>query len=182
EANTATEDQTAVVNGQLSLATDTGGDAEVTTVGDIPGQYGTYHLNKDGSYSYTLDNTNPAVQAFAEGTSHKDPIQYSVIDAAGNTATAQLEVTITGTNDDPVLSVGVQTPATGGLTETDVDTGDTHTFEILDAGKPVQTITGQYGDLVLDSTTGHYTYTPHSGVQGMGYDPQTHEYRGHEAF
>ncbi|WP_198597712.1 Ig-like domain-containing protein, partial [Vibrio breoganii] len=129
-----------------------------------------------------LDNTNPVVQAFAEGTSHKDPIQYSVIDAAGNTATAQLEVTITGTNDDPVLSVGVQTLATGGLTETDVDTGDTHTFEILDAGNPVQTITGQYGDLVLDATTGHYTYTPHSGVQGMGYDPQTHEYRGHEAF
>ncbi|PMP07468.1 hypothetical protein BCS94_09420, partial [Vibrio breoganii] len=182
EANTATEDQSAVVQGQLPLATDTGGDAEVTTVGDIPGQYGTYHLNKDGSYSYTLDNTNPAVQAFAEGTSHKDPIQYSVTDAAGNTATAQLEVTITGTNDAPVLSVGVQTPATGGLTETDVDTGDSHTFEILDVGNPVQTIAGQFGDLTLDKDSGHYTYVPHPGVQGMGFDSQTGEYHGHEYF
>ncbi|MFC0171225.1 VCBS domain-containing protein [Vibrio comitans] len=181
-ANTATEDQSGVVSGQLNLATDAGGTAEVTTTGDIAGKYGTYHLKADGTYTYTLDNTKPEVQAFAAGTQHQDPISYSVTDAAGNTAQAKLTVTIAGTNDNPVLSVAVQSVSQGGLTETDVDTGDTHTFEILDGTNPVQTIHGQFGDLVLDKDSGQYVYTPHAGVQGMGYDPKTHEYRGHEYF
>src|SRR5438876_1021557 len=29
----------------------------------VAGTYGTLHLNADGSYTYTLDNSNPAVQA-----------------------------------------------------------------------------------------------------------------------
>jgi len=140
-----TEDATAAVSGNV-LSNDEQG-STVTTTGDIAGQYGTYHLSADGTYTYTLDNSKPEVQAFAEGSHHDDPISYSIQDAAGNTATARLTTTITGTNDAPVLSTpGATAGADGWIHEdgtgafansasirfsaTDPDTGDTLTYKI----------------------------------------------------
>ncbi|WP_261875132.1 Ig-like domain-containing protein [Vibrio rarus] len=181
--NSATEDQTTLVNGQLTLSSDTGGDAVVTTTGDIAGQYGTYHLEADGSYTYKLDNANTDVQALAEsGQTAIDTLTYEVVDAAGNMQTANLVITISGTNDNPILSVNTASVEAGSLTETDVDTGDTHTFQILDGQQGSQSVQGQFGDLVLDESTGAYTYSAHAGVQGMGYDAQTQQYRGQESF
>ncbi|WP_197485291.1 MULTISPECIES: VCBS domain-containing protein, partial [unclassified Vibrio] len=181
--DSATEDQTSLVNGQLTLSSDTGGDAVVTTTGDIAGQYGTYHLEADGSYTYNLDNTNADVQALAEGGKPAvDTVSYKVMDAAGNTHKANLVITITGTNDKPILSVNTASVEAGSLTETDVDTDDTHTFQILDGQQGSQSVQGQFGDLVLDEKTGAYTYSAHAGVQGMGYDAQTQQYRGQESF
>src|SRR5207249_11628030 len=63
--------------------------------------YGTLHLNANGSYTYTLDNTNPAVQALAEGQTVADVFSYTNSDGNGS-STASLTVTVTGTNDAPV--------------------------------------------------------------------------------
>ena len=68
----------------------------------MAGTYGTLHLNANGSYTYALDNTNPAVQALAEGQTVTDVFNYANSDNHGATSTASLTVTVTGTNDAPV--------------------------------------------------------------------------------
>ncbi|SUA56614.1 T1SS-143 repeat domain [Oligella ureolytica] len=66
--------------------------------------YGHLVLNADGSYTYTLDNTNPAVQALNAGDSLTDTYEYTITDADGDSHTATLTITITGANDAPVVS------------------------------------------------------------------------------
>lgn len=63
----------------------------VTTVGvggaDIQGQYGTLHINQDGSYTYTLNNTSASVIGRTENFTYT--INYN-----GTTASAHLVVTL----------------------------------------------------------------------------------------
>ncbi len=95
--------------------------------------YGSYTLTADGVWTYTLDNSNPAVQALNVGDTLTDTFTAFTVDG-----TAQLvTVTIQGANDAAVISgttagavteaggVNNGTPgipvATGDLTSTDVD-------------------------------------------------------------
>ena len=66
------------------------------------GTYGTVTINSDGSYTYTLDNTDAQTNALAQGESVTDVFSYTVTDEFGATDTATLTITITGTNDGPV--------------------------------------------------------------------------------
>ncbi len=73
------------------------------TVGSaLAGEYGTLTLNSDGTYSYTLDNTNLDVQGLTDGETLTETYTYTITDADGDTSTAKLTITITGTNDAPV--------------------------------------------------------------------------------
>ena len=87
------------------LVNDTDVDAgTVLTVADpgtYNGTYGTLVLNADGSYTYTLDNSRPAVQALANGLQVTDVFAYTASDGMV-TAPSNLTVTITGANDAPV--------------------------------------------------------------------------------
>jgi VCBS repeat-containing protein len=74
-----------------------------------------------------------------------------------------------------VISINQTTNTTGSLTETDVDTSDTHTFD-------TQNGAGLYGTLSVDSATGDYHYDQTASVANMNYDPQTGEYSGQEIF
>ena len=65
------------------------------------GTYGSVTINSDGSYTYTLDNTDAQTNALAQGESVTDVFSYTVTDG-GATDTATLTITITGTNDGPV--------------------------------------------------------------------------------
>ncbi len=80
----------------------------------LQGIYGSLRLNGDGSFTYTLDNSQPSVQALAEGQTVTDVFSYTNTDNHGASSTATLTVTVTGTNDAPVagndaLSTGVNT-------------------------------------------------------------------------
>ena len=66
---------------------------------DVVGTYGTLHLNSDGSYTYKLDDSK--VQFLAEGTTKTDVFSYTNSDNHGGSDTANLTITITGTNDAP---------------------------------------------------------------------------------
>ncbi|MBL8404449.1 MAG: VCBS domain-containing protein, partial [Dechloromonas sp.] len=66
--------------------------------------YGSLILNSDGSYTYTLNNANPAVNALKTGQSLTDTYTYTITDADGDTSTATLTITINGTNDAPVVT------------------------------------------------------------------------------
>ncbi len=71
---------------------------------DIVGTYGTLNWNADGTYDYTLDNSNPAVQGLAIGESLTDDFDYTIQDIWGNSDTGTLAITINGTNDVPTTS------------------------------------------------------------------------------
>ena len=70
----------------------------------IHGLYGTLTIGANGSYSYVVDNSNPTVQALAEGQTLVDnAFTYTVTDGT-TTTTAPLTITVFGTNDAPVAS------------------------------------------------------------------------------
>lgn len=137
----------------------------------IHGAYGELVINKyTGSYVYTLNNSNAAIEALNEGDTLKETFTYVVTDnQAGNplTDTATLTITINGTNDAPVISgqiIGTATEAgnlddgsivaatvsTGTLVASDVD-NDSPTW----SGNAV----GRYGSFSIDAETGVWTYT-----------------------
>ncbi|MFA0466610.1 VCBS domain-containing protein [Vibrio breoganii] len=138
--NAVKEETKTTVSGHVNLEADAHG-VQSTIVtgslsGDISGTYGTMHLNRDGSYTYDLDNTNSKVQALGEGVQITDTLTYTTIDPAGNSKESHLVVTITGTNDAAVIG-GVTTGAviedktpdahhqlavSGTLTISDIDT------------------------------------------------------------
>ena len=71
------------------------------------GLYGKLTLAANGSYTYTLNNSLPAVQRLGVGETATDTFTYTVSDGHGGTATNTLTVTINGTNDAP--SIGAST-------------------------------------------------------------------------
>ena len=68
------------------------------------GRYGTLALNADGSYVYTIDNSNPATIGLGPGDSRADVFTYTIADQQGATATTTLTVNVTGANDPPVTA------------------------------------------------------------------------------
>ncbi|QXZ10625.1 retention module-containing protein [Comamonas sp. Y33R10-2] len=129
-------------------------------VGSAQGQYGVVSLNTDGSYSYVLDNSLQSVQSLAVGETLSETYTYTVTDAAGSTSSSTLTITVVGMNDNPAMAGEVtgsvtedaQLTASGQLTETDVDTSDTHTWSVNNGGQ------GSFGNLVIDGN-GKWTYT-----------------------
>jgi VCBS repeat-containing protein len=128
DANTVTEDSGSyLITGDVrSNDTDIDGDTlSVQAVDgfssrvgvDVAGSYGTFRLNANGSYTYTLDNTNARVNALNSGQTLKETFGYTVTDPSGATASAQVIVTINGATD----TVGVTTQT--GSTAADTLTG-----------------------------------------------------------
>ncbi len=156
-----------------------GGTAPVSTgVGmAIAGHYGSITLAADGSYSYALDNGNPATNALAEGASAHETFTYTVRDALGGVATARISIAITGSNDAAVITgtaTGTAaedsaTPATGALAATDVDSS---------AAFVAQTdVAASYGTFTIDAA-GAWSYTldnTNASVQALGVGDVLHE-------
>ena len=66
------------------------------------GAYGSIVVGDTGHWTYTLDND--AAQGLKAGETRIDIFQVTVADSAGATGTHVVSVTITGTNDAPVIS------------------------------------------------------------------------------
>ena len=74
---------------------------------DQAGTYGTVTLNEDGTYSYVLDNNNADVKALtgAEGeTPLTENFTYTYTDADGDIATGSVKITITGVDNEIVIT------------------------------------------------------------------------------
>ncbi|WP_197485257.1 MULTISPECIES: VCBS domain-containing protein, partial [unclassified Vibrio] len=178
------EDGVLTAQGQLAATDVDHGEVITYTADNLQGHYGAFTLEpRSGKWHYTLDN--PHDQNLAEGETHTESMLVTLTDDKGAQVTETVSVTVVGTNDAPVVTITPDAKgdhSKGTVTATDVDTGDTHTFQILDGQQGSQSVQGQFGDLVLDEKTGAYTYSAHAGVQGMGYDAQTQQYRGQESF
>ncbi|MEQ5767677.1 VCBS domain-containing protein [Halomonas sp. H33-56] len=72
----------------------------------IEGQYGTLTIASDGSYSYALDNTNPAVQGLDGDENATEVFTYTLTDSDNDVSSTTLTLTIQGQEDDaPTVTV-----------------------------------------------------------------------------
>ncbi|QWE03739.1 VCBS domain-containing protein [Polynucleobacter sp. JS-JIR-II-50] len=140
--------------------------AAVASATASSGGYGTYTIDASGHWSYTLDDTNAAVQALNVGQTLTDTFTVATADGTQQVVT----ITINGANDAAVISgtstgsvteaSGVSnaitgTPtATGTLTDTDID----NTANTFSAVSSATTSTGGYGTYTIDAG-GHWSYT-----------------------
>ncbi|OOE63077.1 VCBS domain-containing protein, partial [Salinivibrio kushneri] len=157
-------DAPVTATGTITISDVDGDDAPTFADVSKSGAYGSLEL-VNGSWTYTLDQS--AVQNLDAGDQVTDTITLT---ASDNTQ-QDIEITITGTDDDPDVSgefVGSVTEgdvgdaavtATGTLAISDVDGDDAPTFADT-------TETGTYGSLEL--VDGTWTYTlDQSAVQGL---------------
>ena len=149
----------------------------VATVGTFTSQYGTLVIAANGGYTYTLNNNAAAVQKLGVGQSVTDVFAYTVKDddVASLTATANLSITIAGTNDAPIVASAIATQAAREnqafaytvpvSTFTDTDNGDTLTYSAraVDAQGNLQALPGW---LSFNAATRAFTGTPGSTAGG----------------
>ncbi|PXX75321.1 VCBS domain-containing protein, partial [Pseudomonas sp. LAMO17WK12:I9] len=176
DAGAVQEDTTLSVSGQFSSA-DIDHDATATwTINGSPtGSYGSIAVDSTGQWTYTLangtDGVASAVQSLKVGESHDEVFSVQVSDGLGGVDTQLVTVTVTGSNDAPVLSfatgndVGaVQEDTTlsvsGQFSSTDIDHTATATWSITGSN------TGAYGSIAVDGT-GQWTYTLANGTDGV---------------
>jgi VCBS repeat-containing protein len=132
--------------------------------------YGSFTITTDGHWTYTLDDSNPAVQALTASDTLTDTFTVTTIGGTPEVVT----VTIQGSNDPAVVSGdthgyvveaggvhnathGVPT-ASGLLTDTDVD-DPSNTFVAVTAPQPSD---HGYGSFAM-TADGHWTYTLDDG-------------------
>ncbi|EJL96590.1 VCBS repeat-containing protein, partial [Pseudomonas sp. GM102] len=128
-----------------------------------------------GQWTYTLangtDGVASAVQSLKAGESHNEVFTVQVSDGLGGVDTQLVTVTVTGSNDAPVLSfvtgndVGtVQEDTTlsvsGQFSSADIDHDATATWSVNGSAS------GTYGSIAVNSS-GQWTYTLANGTDGV---------------
>ncbi|MDT3709389.1 MAG: retention module-containing protein, partial [Pseudomonadaceae bacterium] len=71
------------------------GGIRVVSVGTVAGTFGQLVLNADGTYSYALNSSLPAVQGLDDGETLTETFIYTMQDADGDPSSATLTITIT---------------------------------------------------------------------------------------
>jgi VCBS repeat-containing protein len=149
---------------------DNGTVLKVAAPGSYAGAYGTLTIAADGSYTYSLDNGAKSVQSLAQGKSVVDSFSYGATDGSA-TVGSTLAITITGSNDKPVLVADTaailanQASVRGNVLSNDSDI-DAGTVLSVTAGS----VAGKYGTLVLGAD-GSYVYnldTTAAAVKALG--------------
>ncbi|PNA44025.1 type I secretion protein, partial [Pseudomonas sp. FW306-2-2C-A10BC] len=176
DAGAVQEDSTLSVSGQFSSSDiDHAATATWSIAGSNTGSYGSIAVDSTGQWTYTLangsDGVASAVQSLQVGETHNEVFSVQVSDGLGGVDTQQVTVTVTGSNDAPVLSFAsgndagnVQEDTTlsvsGQFSSSDIDHAATATWSIAGSN------TGTYGSIAVDST-GQWTYTLANGSDGV---------------
>jgi VCBS repeat-containing protein len=138
----------------------------------LAGSYGSLTVLADGSFTYAIDETNPAVEALRPGDTLTDSFNYTLTDGS-SLDTAALVITLRGTNDTPAITpvtiaytdtiaADAFTRTTGTLAAVDPDLAAVRTWGIQGV-QPVlgiATLQGLYGTLSVNVATGAYVYLP----------------------
>ena len=139
------------INGTIGLA-------DPTPPNNLQGTYGVLEFDADTkTWTYTLDNTSAAVQALAEGQTETETFTFT--DATdGSDATEEVEITVVGVNDDPVVDTAIEPQrVTVDLQVTPIDLSDL--FADVDGDVLTLTVTGLPSGLSYARDTG-ITGTP----------------------
>ncbi len=166
----AAEPGTSLVTNLKNLAAGTSAAVPNGGSATIAGLYGSIEIHDDGSYTYTLDETNPAVDGLAEGETVTEEFVQTVSGPGAQSDTATLTVTIDGTNDGPVVSTPIadQTDQDSAVVSldisgnfADVDTSDTLTYSAtgLPPGLSLDPATGIISGTLDASASSGSTYT-----------------------
>ncbi|WFU68210.1 VCBS domain-containing protein [Bradyrhizobium brasilense] len=115
--------------------------------------YGTFQMTAGGTWTYTLDNGNAAVQGLNVGGHLTDTFTVRTIDGTAQ----QITVTINGTNDAPVV--------TGAVTGSATEDGATSTLNALANASDVD-----------DNTTLSVANVPAVLPAGVSYNAATHAF------
>ncbi|WP_298836631.1 Ig-like domain-containing protein [uncultured Roseobacter sp.] len=155
--------EAATISGTL-VATDVDGPATLTwTIAATAAVYGTFAVTPDGVWSYTIDNE--LADPLRAGETVTETLTVTVSDEFGASDSETVSVTVTGTNDVPIVSrVSVfetteETAVSGALTATDIDGAGTFSFA---AG----TDAPDNGSVSI-AADGTFTYTPDEGFVGV---------------
>ncbi|OHW38314.1 hypothetical protein BHC62_24450 [Pseudomonas sp. 06C 126] len=118
------------------------------TPNTIVGTYGTLQLFADGSYTYTLDKTDPQFIALHGGGNGTETFTYQLNDSDGDTSTAKLVLQVHN-NNDPVVLTGL-----------DLTGGELTVFEknLVDGSNP---------NTPLLTQTGTFTVTALDGLKNL---------------
>ncbi|MBZ9721428.1 VCBS domain-containing protein, partial [Mesorhizobium sp. AD1-1] len=194
DTNSISEDALSPVNGNvltndLHANNQPGADTPTSFVswdGSTTGAHGTFVANPDGTYTYTLNNADPAVQALDAGQTLTETFNYTMKDADGDTDAATLTITINGTNDVPQIVVDQGNPAgahdqvyeaglAAGSAAGDGSTVATGTFTVSDADglDDVQSVTIGGVTVAIGSLNGSAFQGDHGTLLITGYNPAT---------
>ncbi|RUX41956.1 adhesin [Mesorhizobium sp. M7A.F.Ca.US.014.04.1.1] len=117
--------------------------------------YGTFAMNAAGTWTYTLDNTNSAVQELNAGDHLIDTFTVRTADGTAQVVT----VTINGITDNATVNLSASTVAEGAVANY------VFTATLSDASHGVTTITTDKGDITIadGQTTGTLTIASGNG-------------------
>ncbi|MCP4128473.1 MAG: hypothetical protein GY753_15635, partial [Gammaproteobacteria bacterium] len=122
----------------------------------VAGSYGSVNIAADGSYSYTLDNSNLAVQGIGDGQTLTDVFTYTITDDDGNRTHTTLTITINGADDGVILNIpdNDANPGTEEMVyESGLDSGSSpDDSDIVNSYVAFKTLDGLQ-DLVVGGTT-----------------------------
>ncbi|MPY25442.1 VCBS domain-containing protein, partial [Shewanella sp. YLB-07] len=189
DAGTVTEDgltdsdvdTVEMVSGSLTVTDVDTGEAVFQVQTDVAdGNYGSFSIDADGNWSYTLNNSHADVQSLTDGQTLTRTI---TVTSADGTASHNVIITIVGANDPADITVGqgdsdAGTVTEDGLTDSDVDTVEmvsgSLTVTDVDTGEAVFQVQsdvadGNYGSFSIDAD-GNWTYTlnnDHADVQSL---------------
>ncbi len=167
-SGSVTEDGINQASGQLQIVDADQGESALdpSDVGDKVGTYGTLHVNADGSWSYLLNNNARVVQDLQAGDIRQD--SFTVHSADGTSH--QLQMTVTGASDAPVLTAG---QISGGKEDTSLVLTSDQILKALQASDPdgdslsVTGVSYSGSDATLvDNHDGTWTLTPHANWSG----------------
>uniref|UniRef100_UPI0018EED860 VCBS domain-containing protein n=1 Tax=Paracoccus binzhouensis TaxID=2796149 RepID=UPI0018EED860 len=170
------DDGVLIATGDLDFTDIDIGNTHSFAVEGTTGAYGTLVVDPaTGQWTYTLDNADPDVQALADGETLTDEITVRVTDNDGGFDEQVVTITITGTNDAPVIDAGSEVTGTvteladgdpdentaehsqtGTITASDIDNGDSLAASFVPDGA------GYLGNFSLgpiDPTTGEFDWT-----------------------
>ncbi|MFW1676993.1 VCBS domain-containing protein [Pontibacter sp. JAM-7] len=104
---TTTEDDSAhqSLSGQMHVTdADIADHPAFTVQQDIGGKYGSFSIDADGNWHYTLDNSVAATQFLGAHQTAHETFLVEVTTDSGETATQVVQVDVTGTNDAPIVA------------------------------------------------------------------------------
>jgi VCBS repeat-containing protein len=100
----------------------------VTSAGTYVGLYGTLVINANGSYTYTLDEDKPVVNALDSGQTLVESFAYTISDGSLSVGST-LTITVFGSNDAPTIGTGVARVSEEGLLNGLPDTAPNATLD-----------------------------------------------------
>ena len=113
------EDNTLLSSGKLTVSDADAGQSSVVAQTNAAGKYGTFSIDANGNWTYSLNNSSQVVQDLKPGQVVKET--FEVVSADGS-AKQTITIDVVGTNDAPVAANNA----------TSVDVGSSHTFNIAE--------------------------------------------------